>query len=347
MALQFNGTEVENVYFNGTKVERVFFNNTLVYESTIYIDKPTVTGSYIFANAVYEPEIVGYDENQLTVGGITSARNAGTYTVTFTPKKGFAWKDGTTLTVSYTWDIAKRSIVIPALSETSFSWVEGTSHAVTVNNLDSTYVNQSGTASQTDSSSNIGTNNTVTWSLKFASDTVWSDDTTANKSASWSTKWVNGTSHYKNDIYNSGWHDGTVIGVSISESAGRSPGTLDLGGSSQPYICHKRAKYGDALEYIYVKDTKYLTNLRWVFKWSDNTAREVTAAIVTLSSSTKYATSYNYKESTGKNTTAKVTAASGTVYGVTPIQSDSSSIPALTTTNFVLAAFYITRIYHT
>lgn len=46
---------------------------------------------------------------------------------------------------------------------------------------------------------------TVTWSLKDTGNTVWSDNSTGNKSANWSINWVNGQSHYSNDIYNRGW----------------------------------------------------------------------------------------------------------------------------------------------
>ena len=46
---------------------------------------------------------------------------------------------------------------------------------------------------------------TVTWSLKDTGNTTWSDNSTGNKSANWSINWVNGQSHYSNDIYNRGW----------------------------------------------------------------------------------------------------------------------------------------------
>ena len=50
---------------------------------------------------------------------------------------------------------------------------------------------------------------TVTWSLKDTGNTTWSDNSTGNKSANWSINWVNGQSHYSNDIYNRGWGSGT------------------------------------------------------------------------------------------------------------------------------------------
>ena len=65
-------------------------------------------------------------------------------------------------------------------------------------------MNQSGTTT----AKNTGTY-TVTWSLKDTGNTTWSDNSTGNKSANWSINWVNGQSHYSNDIYNRGWGSGT------------------------------------------------------------------------------------------------------------------------------------------
>lgn len=235
MALKFNSTEVENVYFDATKVDRVFHNGTLVYESTIYVDKPTVSGSFTYDKGTKTATITGYDSAAMTISGAQSAIEAGTYHVYFTLNKGYAWTDGTTNKLDLTWSIAKRAITIPSLSATSFTWVEGTSHSVTVKNVDTNYVSQSGTTSQTDSSSNIGTKNTVTWSLKNTSSTYWTDSTTANKTATWSASWVDGTSHYTNDLYNRGWNSGKLTRGAI----GSDPiyyTTVDWGSASKPYI---------------------------------------------------------------------------------------------------------------
>ena len=51
-------------------------------------------------NSNYVPE-------KMTLGGVTSGINAGSYTATFTPKDGCAWTDGTTETKNVTWKIGK------------------------------------------------------------------------------------------------------------------------------------------------------------------------------------------------------------------------------------------------
>lgn len=246
MALKFNNTEVENVYFNGTKIDRVYFNNTLVYESTVYVDKPTVSGSFTYDKAEKQATITGYDSAAMTMSGAASATEAGTYHVYFTLNKGYAWKDGTTTKLDLTWIIAKRAVTIPSLSATSFTWVEGSAHTVTVNNLDTNYVMQSGTLSQTDSSSNVGAKYTVTWTLKNTNSTYWVDGSTAAQSAQWGVYWVNGTSHYSNDLYNQGWNSGLLkagaTGVDPSY-----PVTVNWGSASQPYITATGATNGYAL----------------------------------------------------------------------------------------------------
>ena len=48
-----------------------------------------------------------YDPDKLTIGGATSATNAGTYVATFTPKGDYKWADGTKAAKSVNWTIGK------------------------------------------------------------------------------------------------------------------------------------------------------------------------------------------------------------------------------------------------
>ena len=165
----------------------------------IYVDKPTVSGSYTYDKSSHACTVSGYNAAGMTQSGTTAATNAGTYTVKFALKDGYAWSDKTRDDLTLTWNIAKRKITIPSLSNTSQAF-DGSNKNVTINGVDGSYVNQSGTAT----AKNTGTY-TVTWSLKDTGNTTWSDNSTGNKSANWSINWVNGTSHYSNDIYNRGW----------------------------------------------------------------------------------------------------------------------------------------------
>lgn len=209
--LKVNDKEIENVFFNGTQLDHVYVNGIMVYESTIYIAKPTISGAYTFDTTEHEPKISGYNADAMEVSGVTKASSAGTYTVTFKLKKGYAWEDESRDDVSLTWNIAKRSIDVPVLSATWFAWVEGAQHGVIVSGIDATYVSQSGDTYQTDNGANIGAQHVVTWALKYPESTTWTDGSNSNKSQTWGVSWQNGTSHYANDLYNAGWNSGHII----------------------------------------------------------------------------------------------------------------------------------------
>ena len=177
MALFVNGSETENMYVGGEKMERVFANGTLVYEATIYVAKPTVSGSLTYNGSAQKPTITGYDSVAMTVSGTQSATNAGTYTIKFTLNKGYAWKDGTTDALSFTWSIAKKSVTKPALSG-SYTY-NGKNQAVTINNYDSAAMTISGTQS----AANAGT-----YTIKFTlnKNYVWADGSTGDLTLTWS-----------------------------------------------------------------------------------------------------------------------------------------------------------------
>ena len=181
MALIYHGTEVDDVYYHGTKLDYVYYHGVMVYEATIYVAKPTLSGAFTFDNTAKAPTISGFDANAMVQTGTASATSAGTYTITWTLNEGYAWADGTTDPYSLTWSIAKRAVTIPSLTNTSYTWAVSSTFAPTINNVNTSYVNQSGTTSSTNAGSW-----TVTWSLKYPSDTTWSDGTTANKTGSWS-----------------------------------------------------------------------------------------------------------------------------------------------------------------
>lgn len=289
MPLIVSGTTIEHLVFKAPgvnqEVDRLVVGGSTVFESTVYVDKPTISGAFTFDNTTKTPTVTGYNTSAMTQSGTTSATAAGTYTITYTPKAGYAWTDGSTDPYSLTWSIAKRSVTVPTISNTyktyngsaqsptiagvnstyvtqsgtasatnagsytvtwalvypastqwsdgttadkdgswsigkrsvtipslsgttSFAYVQGASHSVSVTNPDSAYINQSGNTSVTDGADPAM--QTVTWALKDTSNTQWTDGTVSTKSATWGTVWVNGTSHYSNDVYNRGWGIGNL-----------------------------------------------------------------------------------------------------------------------------------------
>ena len=68
---------------------------------------PSQSGTKTYTGAAQSPSWSNYDSAKLTIGGTTSATDAGTYSATFTPGANYKWSDGTTTAKSANWTIGK------------------------------------------------------------------------------------------------------------------------------------------------------------------------------------------------------------------------------------------------
>lgn len=68
---------------------------------------PSINGSFTYDGSVKTPLWQNFDPEQLSISGSTSATNAGTYTVYFTPKADYEWYDGTSTPKEVQWRIVK------------------------------------------------------------------------------------------------------------------------------------------------------------------------------------------------------------------------------------------------
>ena len=68
---------------------------------------PRQKGTPTYTGAVISPDFDGYDPDQLTLSGVTSATGAGSYEAVFTPTPFFEWWDGTTGAKTVQWSIAQ------------------------------------------------------------------------------------------------------------------------------------------------------------------------------------------------------------------------------------------------
>ena len=78
------------------------------------VEKPTVSGDYIYSGAEQTVELKGFDENFMAITGTTVASEVGTYKVIVRlvdPTK-YTWADGTTEPIELTWTIAKSNIKV-------------------------------------------------------------------------------------------------------------------------------------------------------------------------------------------------------------------------------------------
>ena len=63
---------------------------------------PAQSGTLTYTGSAQSPQWSNYDSNKLTIGGTSTATNAGSYAATFTPKANYQWSDGSTSAKSVT-----------------------------------------------------------------------------------------------------------------------------------------------------------------------------------------------------------------------------------------------------
>lgn len=184
---------------------------------------PNTDDNFTYDNSVHTPIWNNYDEDILTIGGTTSAVNAGTYATTFTPKEKYIWNDGTTKLKSVSWSIKGISLPIP--SKKSNPTYNGEQQSPEWENYNSEKIIIEGTTSATE----IGTY-TVTFTPK--ENYQWSDGATTPISIEWSIEKVvvdlptqNRTLTYSGDELSPIWNNYddtklTISGIIVGVNAG-------------------------------------------------------------------------------------------------------------------------------
>ena len=137
---------------------------------------PTQAGILTYTGAAQSPSWNGYDTEKLTIGGMTSGTNAGSYAATFTPKEGYEWADGTKTAKSVTWTISKASLSVPAQSGTLT--YTGSAQSPQWSNYDSNKLTIGGTSTATNAGSYAAT-------FTPKANYQWSDGSTSAKSVTW------------------------------------------------------------------------------------------------------------------------------------------------------------------
>ena len=143
---------------------------------------PTVAAKLTYTGAAQSPTWNNYDPTRLEIGGTNSATAVGTYSVTFTPKSGVVWSDGSTSAKNVSWTIEKASLAIPTVTNTAFSY-NGNNQAPVVGSYNTNLITVTGNAPQVNAGSY-----TVVCSLKNTANYQWSDGTTANVSTPWTIR---------------------------------------------------------------------------------------------------------------------------------------------------------------
>lgn len=90
-----------------SKDGKFYMRNGKLLRPTNILEVPIVTTNLTYNGKSQSPTIYGYNENTMTMGGVMSGTNVGTYHITFTPKSGYEWSDGTSETKTISWSITK------------------------------------------------------------------------------------------------------------------------------------------------------------------------------------------------------------------------------------------------
>lgn len=138
---------------------------------------PTQNGVLTYNGQAQSPSWNAYNPDALTLGGVTTGTNAGTYTATFTPKGKYKWADGTQTAKEVTWTINAATMTIPTQNN-SLTYT-GSAQSPTWNNYDSGKMTLGGTTSGTNAGSY---NATFTPKTNYK----WADGSTGAKTVAWS-----------------------------------------------------------------------------------------------------------------------------------------------------------------
>lgn len=155
--------------------------------NVLKLAKPTAsTVTFTYDGNNKSPSISNFNATYENKSGTDTAKAAASYFITFSLKNtaNTTWADGTTANVVINWTINKVQVTIPTAAVTSFDFTNS-EITLNVNNPDSTYINQSGTAK----ASAVGTY-TLTYTLKDTANYIWRDNTNTAKTITWEIKQV-------------------------------------------------------------------------------------------------------------------------------------------------------------
>ena len=138
---------------------------------------PTQNGVLTYNGQAQSPSWNSYDPNAMTLGGVTTGTDAGTYTATFTPKEKYQWSDGTKTAKQVTWKIDRASMAAP--TQSGSLTFNGSPQSPSWSGYDTGKMTLGGTTTGTNAGSY---NATFTPSANYK----WSDGSTGAKTVAWS-----------------------------------------------------------------------------------------------------------------------------------------------------------------
>lgn len=140
-----------------------------------------VSAQFVYDGTEKRPQLDNFDSNMFILGGETSAIDAGTYTITVTPKdENYLWVDGTSGAKTITWTISRQPIDVVPTQKANITYT-GEAQICEWNNYDEEKLTISGEIERIDAGSYI---------VNFVptSNYMWSDNSTSAVSATWRIK---------------------------------------------------------------------------------------------------------------------------------------------------------------
>ena len=139
---------------------------------------PSQSGTLAYSGSAQTPNWSGYDAGKMTLGGVTSGTNAGSYNATFTPGANYQWSDGSTAAKTVAWTIGRAAISTVPSQSGSLTYT-GSALSPSWSGYDAGKMTLGGVTSGTAAGSY---NATFTPGANYK----WSDGSTAAKTVAWS-----------------------------------------------------------------------------------------------------------------------------------------------------------------
>ena len=146
---------------------------------------PSQNGTLTYTGSEQSPIWNSYNQETMTMGGVTKGTDAGSYNATFTPKEGYTWGDGTNETKTVAWKIGRATIMAVPSQSGALTYTGG-AQSPSWSNYDSTKLTLGGTTSGT-----AAGNYNATFTPK--ENYQWQDGSVAAKNAAWAIQKAAGT----------------------------------------------------------------------------------------------------------------------------------------------------------
>ena len=105
-ALNTVGTQTITVSYTERGITKTTTLSVTVERKSI-ATVPSQSGTLTYTGSAQSPSWSNYNSAQMTLGGVTSGTNAGSYNATFTPTANYRWIDGSTEAKTVAWTIGK------------------------------------------------------------------------------------------------------------------------------------------------------------------------------------------------------------------------------------------------